>query len=635
MPKYSKYLSSKITRNQKALYVLGITLCVSFFLIDSSLSIGVAFISSYFLIILITAWLPQNGSTHIAGAICSLLIITGFWFSNEIKTPWIFTVNRILSITMIWVLAWFVIKYKKKSKEVELRENNYTTLFKSITEGLLVIDAKAIIRKTNNRVCQLLGYNSEELIGQSIEILISEKTKEQLLYLRKEFKNKKKISNDYNGLDFSVLRKDGSVFPVEFSVNRFTIDDELMNLALLTDITVRKKVENELKELNKALENRVIEKTLALEENKKLYKLIANNFPNGVINILDRNLNYVFVEETEFYKNGITGDVLDDTSFLERIDVKIRDVIKGRLMQVFKGKDTKFELKIGGKTYMMNAVGLSDRESGISRILVVSQNISEYKREERNIQLLLKKEIHLNELKSRFVSMASHEFRTPLTTIMNSVSLLSRYIEKDSNKEKLHSHIHRIRTSVYNLTDILNDFLSLDKLEEGKVGLHNSEFNLPEFIKILTENVQSNAKENQQIEYTYNGPTHVTVDKQILRNILNNLLSNAIKYSSENSVIYFKSRIENEHFIAEIRDNGIGIPKEEQKHVFERFFRAQNALNIQGTGLGLNIVKKYLNMVNGSIEFQSDKEKGTVFTLKMPVDFATKLSNKNLLNSPQ
>ena len=199
--------------------------------------------------------------------------------------------------------------------------------------------------------------------------------------------------------------------------------------------------------------------------------------------------------------------------------------------------------------------------------------------------------------------MASHEFRTPLTTIMNSMSLLSRYVEAGSNKEKSSRHIQRVKTSVHNLIGILNDFLSLDKLEEEKVTVRFTRFNIPEFTEDIIESIQNTTKKGQHIEYDHSGETEITTDKQMLLNIFNNLLSNAIKYSSKGSTVYLETMIDNDEFTAKVRDEGIGIPDEEQAHLFERFFRAKNAQNIEGTGLGLHIVKKYLDKIGGNCFF--------------------------------
>ena len=226
----------------------------------------------------------------------------------------------------------------------------------------------------------------------------------------------------------------------------------------------------------------------------------------------------------------------------------------------------------------------------------------------------LSKEKELGDLKSRFVSMASHEFRTPLSTILSSASLLAKYTET-SEQEKRTKHIDRIKSSVNNLTDILNEFLSIGKIEDGKIVARYIRFNVKDFIENICAEIRGIAKKDQQFKYTHNGIEIIELDDSLLRNIIFNLLSNAIKFTADDGIIEIHSVVEHNVFSITIKDNGIGISAEDQQHLFERFFRASNATNIQGTGLGLHIVAKYAELMNGTISFVSELEKGTHFTI--------------------
>jgi two-component system sensor kinase FixL len=230
----------------------------------------------------------------------------------------------------------------------------------------------------------------------------------------------------------------------------------------------------------------------------------------------------------------------------------------------------------------------------------------------------LEKEKELNLLKSRFVSVASHEFRTPLTSIQLSANLIARYAET-LNTESIVKHVGKIKQGVNNLTAILNDFLSLEKLEAGKEQATFLQFDLVRFAEDITEEMQAIAKEQQNIIYQHTGIcSTVNLDENLLKCCITNLISNAIKYSGENTFIDFNTEISSDQWTIMIKDNGIGIPEKDQKHLFEAFFRAHNTGTIPGTGLGLNIVARYITLMGGSINFESKVNEGTIFKITFP-----------------
>lgn len=229
----------------------------------------------------------------------------------------------------------------------------------------------------------------------------------------------------------------------------------------------------------------------------------------------------------------------------------------------------------------------------------------------------LEKEKEVNDLKTRFVSMASHEFRTPLSTILSSISLLAKYTQTE-DQSKRDKHIDRIKSSVKTLTDILNEFLSLGKIEEGKIDVKLEDFDMPTFMQAIIQDMTVLLKEGQNIQFNHNGIVEMYSDSNLLKHAIVNLLSNAIKFSPEKSVITININRKNKNIIIEIIDQGLGIPKDDQIHLFERFFRATNVTNIQGTGLGLHIVGRYISLINGEISYQSELEKGSKFTICLP-----------------
>jgi len=248
------------------------------------------------------------------------------------------------------------------------------------------------------------------------------------------------------------------------------------------------------------------------------------------------------------------------------------------------------------------------------RTLVLEEAIEELQKTKAELHAALEKERELNELKSRFVSMASHEFRTPLATVLSSVSLVSKYAEQ-GDREKQSRHIVKIKAAIKDLTDILNDFLSVSKLEEGKVEAALEKLDLKEFIAGVIHEMEPLARDSQRLVHQHQGKKSAKLDPMLLKNVLFNLISNAIKFSDDGQDIQVQSACADGTASILVKDKGMGVPKEDQKHLFERFFRGRNATHIQGTGLGLNIVMRYVELMNGTIVFKSVENKGTTFTL--------------------
>jgi len=234
------------------------------------------------------------------------------------------------------------------------------------------------------------------------------------------------------------------------------------------------------------------------------------------------------------------------------------------------------------------------------------------------LNLSLNKEKELGQLKSRFVSIASHEFRTPLSMVQLSASLIDRYAE-NQDRESIGKHVVKIKDAVLNITAILNDFLSLEKLDSGMVKPKLSHFNLSEMAEEITGEMQITLKGKQKIIFKHRGPgLMIKLDQNLLKNCIVILIDNAIKYSGDESEIQFYTRINENNFSIRICDNGIGIPDTDHKHLFEAFFRAHNTGNISGNGLGLSILSRYTGLMNGKVSFRSRVNRGTLFTLTFP-----------------
>ena len=252
------------------------------------------------------------------------------------------------------------------------------------------------------------------------------------------------------------------------------------------------------------------------------------------------------------------------------------------------------------------------------RTAILREALQELEKSQAELSEALSKEKELNEIKSRFVSMASHEFRTPLSTILSSANLLSRYTLTE-DQDKRDKHIKRTKDAVKHLNILLEDFLSLGRLEEGRVTAEPAPFPIKELLEEVTEEMQSLAKKGQEIHCQYAGDMVLSSDRRLVKNILINLLSNAVKFSAEDAPIQLQAEPLTQGGIAlSVRDKGIGISIEDRQHLFTSFFRGGNALNIEGTGLGLHIVRRYLDLLQGTVSLESTLGDGTCVTIKLP-----------------
>ncbi len=307
----------------------------------------------------------------------------------------------------------------------------------------------------------------------------------------------------------------------------------------------------------------------------------------------------------------VTGQRKDGSTFPFRLgvsEVKFSDrkIFTGFIHDLSREKED--EQKIKSYTEELE-VKIKERTQDLIKL------INELETAKEVVSEMFEKEKELNQLKTRFVSMASHEFRTPLSSIQLSASLIDKYTSKQdvANVEK---HTAKIRNSINNLTTILNDFLSLEKLEAGKVEANANWFDIISFAEEIAEEMQLISKQNQLIVYEHKGITaQVYLDQHLLKNCIINLISNAIKYSGEDTMIQFNSTIRENELTIDITDNGIGIPLADRNNLFEPFFRAHNTGDIPGTGLGLNIVKRYVGLMDGTVSYIGEEKVGTTFRL--------------------
>ena len=303
---------------------------------------------------------------------------------------------------------------------------------------------------------------------------------------------------------------------------------------------------------------------------------------------------------------GLNPFIIKDKTFVMSIiiDITERKAFEDKILEL----NALLESKISTRTVELNKT-----------VANLEEEIEKRVKAESKLRTALKKEKELNELKTKFLSLVSHEFKTPLSGILNAAVLAGKYTRTEM-QDKRDKHLLTIKSKVNYLDGILNDFLSVERLDSGKVRYIFSNFKLSKVVNEVIYNANMALKSGQYISYPSNiDNINIYQDEKIVDLILTNLLHNAIKYSPENTKIDFKITPYPDGLIFEIKDKGIGIPIADQKHIFERYFRAENALTNQGTGIGLNIIKGHLESLGGSIRFISRLNVGTTFIVKLPL----------------
>ena len=424
-----------------------------------------------------------------------------FWAESSIRS---FSKNN---INYFMVVVDKIDQLKQSELKIAQDKQRFTALLEHASMGILETNHRGEIIDINLSALKLFGYEKVEVLNKKIEMLIPAR-----FHGKHEEHRKQYLLHPNNrpmglGMDLFAAKKSGEEFPVEVSLTNYMLNDESYVVAFISDITIRKKNEVEIKKLNDELEEIV-------------------------------------------------------------------------------------ELRTGELKYAIQQLEISREE----------------------LYRSLEKEKELSELKSRFVSMASHEFRTPLSTVLSSAYLLEQYnTGADSTKQQ--KHIQRIVSSVNMLTDILNDFLSVGKIEEGKIHVKYQKFDIYKLVLSVIDEIRVSLKKEQYVQYEHFGAPEVILDISLLRHIIMNLISNASKFSPPTGSINVIPSQENGLLKLSVEDHGTGISPEDQQHLAERFFRGKNAVNIQGTGLGLHIVSKYVELMNGSIKCDSVLHEGTIFTL--------------------
>lgn len=516
---------------------------------------------------------------------------------------------------------------RESQHRLEEVRDQYTDLFDFAPVGYLILDKKGVIVNINLTACNLMGHERSYIKGKPLSTYMSKGESVKLfLNLREAFS-----SGNFPTLEIQIKGKDkdpfigmiqGAVYADEDggrSVCRISLQD-------VTGLKEAKALQQQHEDLQKEKEK--IQKYLDLAP--VVFLLIDSEHKVQMIN--QKGCTLLGYDRLDIVgKNWFENFTIDANG--NGIDKSTQKFAHKKLLlnpyfeRNLKCSNGELRLMAWTNTSLLGKNGdligtlcagedITERKRIESDKQRYTHNLEEIVRERtKELSDALESEKQINEMKSAFISIASHELRTPITIVMSSITLIEKYNEL-GEYHKQQKHIDRVKSSVGHFKNILDDFLSLEQLQRGNLRVDQATFNLPDFVRYVMEEMEGMLKDDQQINYTHKGNTEVYLDRKIFRNILLNLLSNAIKYS--NAAIDLNTVVEDNELILSISDKGIGIPEEEQQNLFIRFFRAKNAENIQGTGLGLSIVQRYLELLDGTIEFSSKLDQGSTFIVKLP-----------------
>ena len=487
---------------------------------------------------------------------------------------------------------------ERKRAEDALRSSIATNraLLVAMPDTLFRINREGIFVNFKASTEQELPIASREILGKHVNEVFPEKVANQTLNCVKQALTTGKVQ---------VLE---CQLPVEHEIRDYevrvavTVENEVM--AIFRDITKRKRSEAKRMQRERQL------------------RAILNNIPDMAW-LKDQDSRYLAVNESFGKVCGISTEELLAKTDHDIWTAELAEKYRQDDLEVMQsGKRRLIEEQLvdkDGNTLWIETVKtpIFDESNQVIGTTGIAHNITERKQTEENIRNALEKEKQLGELKTRFVSMASHEFRTPLATILSSSELLENYSHQ-WNEEKKNKHFQRIQTAIKQMTGLLEDVLLVGKAEAGKLEFKPAPLDLKQFCEEVVEELQLTTSSHKIVASFPEPCPTACLDKKLLRHILTNLLSNAIKYSPQGDRVQFDVICKADLAVIRVHDFGIGIPPEDQARLFDTFHRANNVGTISGTGLGLAIVKKAVDCHGGEIAVESEIGFGTTFTVTLP-----------------
>lgn len=507
----------------------------------------------------------------------------------------------------------FIDVTERKQAEIALRESEkkFRSLVEDAPEAIVISDELGQITLVNAQAERVFQYTRDELIGQKVEILVPDMYREQHEQLRAGFLNMPSRLHDRDILGLMGRRKDGTTFYVDIQLSYVTTRDGSLVLSFIEDVTDRKQAEEALRQseelLRDVLENLPVGVWLIAPDGKIVFGNPAGKEIWG-------GAKYIGIDSFAVYR----GWWLESGKQIEPDEwAAARAIVKG---ETSLNEEIEIEAFDGTHKYLLNsAIPIRDSEQRIQGAIIVNQDVTMLKLAENTLRAAFEKEKELGDLKSRFVSMASHEFRTPLATILSSSEMLLNYRER-MDEPKIDRKLITIANQVKHLTSIVEDVLDLTRMQSGRTEFRPVAADLDALCREIVDEFRSRAEIQQTITYTCaQASVQFPFDRKLMRQIVINLVANACKYSAPEKSVYIGLEFTETNAILRVRDEGIGIPEADMRHLFEPFHRAGNVGTVSGTGLGLSIAKQAIELHEGTIRAESRVNVGSTFTVTLPI----------------
>ncbi len=504
-----------------------------------------------------------------------------------------------------------ITRRKQTEQLLQEYEHRYRALFEQTNDAVLILDLEGVHLDANQKASDLLGYEAGELIGMSFLHMVSASEQQQASQLLQTLKSGQRVPLS----ERTLCQQSGVAFPAEVTLAlvRDPGGKPLYILSFVRDIAERKRAEAIIHHSEINL-RRNVERVEAILNSSS--DAIVLTYPDGTL----QQANPAFTQLLGYQPDDLFGKplaVLVEPDWAASLNEGIAAVLESRqprrIEVVARRQD--------GTTFAADTVLspiATDRRQPPSGVICSLRDITERKQMEEELRQALEKEKEFSALKTRFVSMASHEFRTPLATIQATGDILRNYIHK-MTPEQVTARFEKIQAQVKHMALMLDDVLTLGRLQDGRMEFNPVEIQVDPFCREIVDELRGLHATHELVYTAELAAGRARVDRKLLRQIVTNLLTNALKYSPQGTVVRFEVGEDEGWLVMRVADAGIGIPEEDQKHLFEPFHRAANVGDVSGTGLGLAITKQGVELHGGTITCDSTVGVGTTFTTSIPI----------------